>query len=56
MRDEGTQGPEVGNGPSRVRSKKGIGCLLALLAKESPGTKRYGDNTSKEEGHLLVVA
>jgi type II secretory pathway pseudopilin PulG len=29
--DEGIQGPEADNGLSKLRSKKGIGCLLALL-------------------------
>ena len=32
MIDEGTQGPEAGEGPSKVRSKMEIGCLLAFLA------------------------
>ncbi|MBW2173416.1 MAG: hypothetical protein JRF64_01980 [Deltaproteobacteria bacterium] len=31
MMDEGTQGPEAGEGPSKARSRMGIGCLLVLL-------------------------
>jgi hypothetical protein len=40
--DEGTQGPEAGEGPSDVKSKKGLGCLLVLLVFVGFLTLVYG--------------